>query len=256
MYKRKSGIYKITNLVTNKFYIGSAICLSGRKNTHFNLLRKGVHANRYLQFSFNKHGKDNFLFEVVEYVTNPSLLIQREQYHIDFNKCFNRTIGYNISPTAGSNLGMNSPLKGTKRPKEFIESIKGSGNPFFGRTHTNEVKESASKRMSGKGNPFFGKTHTDEFRKKSSAIHKGKLFSDELRKKLSEAGKGRKQSKDHIANRVASSSHTVWVIDTQNGVFYAGIKEAARFNGYRYGTLYARLNEKRGLINNTSFKIA
>lgn len=62
-------IYKITNLINGKFYIGSTIRpVYIRKYEHFSELRKGKHCNKYLQNSFNKYGEVNFKFEILERV--------------------------------------------------------------------------------------------------------------------------------------------------------------------------------------------
>ena len=51
------GIYKIINVVNNKFYVGSAVDLKRRKTRHFSELRTGKHNNRYLQSSWDKYGE-------------------------------------------------------------------------------------------------------------------------------------------------------------------------------------------------------
>ncbi len=66
-------IYKITNIVNKKTYIGSAIDFNRRKRRHFNLLRKNSHHSIKLQNSFNKHGENNFIFEIIEYVDDISI---------------------------------------------------------------------------------------------------------------------------------------------------------------------------------------
>jgi group I intron endonuclease len=61
-------------------------------------------------------------------------------------------------------------LKGYSLPKhqiEFLRSInKGDKNPFYGKKHTEEVKEEHSKRVSGSNHPMFGKTHSPDTIKK------------------------------------------------------------------------------------------
>lgn len=65
-------VYKITNLVNGKFYIGSTWKPSKRrKSEHFCSLRKGNHKNGYLQSSFAKYGEDNFFFSVIEELIFP-----------------------------------------------------------------------------------------------------------------------------------------------------------------------------------------
>jgi len=127
-------IYKITNIINNKIYIGSASFYDKRKGTHISRLRNNTHKNRYLQSSYNKHGENNFKFEIIEYVNSQRQLLNREQYWLDLTECYNRNIGYNISKTAGSNLGnkMSEESKkkigdfwrGKKFSKERIEQLK------------------------------------------------------------------------------------------------------------------------------------
>ena len=94
-----SGIYQVRNLVNGKIYIGSAVSLNSRKSSHFTSLEKQKHRNDHLQKSFNKHGKENFVFEVL-FTCSKEDLIRLEQYHIN-----NYKPNYNISPTAGSQMG-------------------------------------------------------------------------------------------------------------------------------------------------------
>lgn len=103
----KSGIYKIINIITitNNIYIGSAIYLKSRKSGHFYNLIKNKHHNKKLQNSFNKHGKENFIFEVLEFCEKENL-ITREQHYLDTLKP-----KYNILKIAGSSLGRKRSLK-------------------------------------------------------------------------------------------------------------------------------------------------
>ena len=61
----KTGVYKITNQINGKFYIGSSKDLSRRKKDHFRLLKKGINHSILLQRAVNKYGIDNFIFEVI-----------------------------------------------------------------------------------------------------------------------------------------------------------------------------------------------
>lgn len=103
---KESGIYKITNTISNKVYIGSAVVLKRRLTSHYTSLLSKTHHNQILQRSWNKHGYNNFHFEIVEIVENENNLINREQYWIDFYTSYNRKLGYNIAPIAGSSLGI------------------------------------------------------------------------------------------------------------------------------------------------------
>lgn len=105
-----SVIYKITNKINDKFYIGSAVSFNHRINTHKCHLRKRTHHSKKLQASWNKYGEFNFKFESLcncpkEY------LIKLEQWFID-----NLNPNYNISRKAGSMLG-------TKRNNEQKQNM-------------------------------------------------------------------------------------------------------------------------------------
>lgn len=107
----KSGVYKITNIVNGKFYIGSSFDIKSRTKGHLNDLRADRHCNNHLQRSFNKHGEDRFIFETLVYCPVEELLIL-EQYLMDFYQP-----QYNIQKTAGSPLG-------TKMSEETKEKLR------------------------------------------------------------------------------------------------------------------------------------
>lgn len=88
-----AGIYVIRNLVNGKEYVGKAVLLRKRKQEHWRLLRKGCHPNPLLQNAWKKYGESAFRFELIETVTDLSILAEREHYQADLRKP-----AYNISP--------------------------------------------------------------------------------------------------------------------------------------------------------------
>jgi len=109
IYLIRNVIYKITNNIDQKLYIGSAVYYSKRIDLHLYRLRRNIHHNPYLQNSWNKYGKDNFKFEILEQVDSKENLIKREQYYIDLYKVYDREFGYNINKKAESRLGGKMP---------------------------------------------------------------------------------------------------------------------------------------------------
>jgi predicted GIY-YIG superfamily endonuclease len=105
MINKISGIYIIKNTLNNKVYIGSSVDINNRWNCHKRELCKNKHHNKYLQFAWNKNGKDVFEFKLLEIVLVKEDLIKREQYWMDIYDSYNSEKGYNINPTAGSQLG-------------------------------------------------------------------------------------------------------------------------------------------------------
>lgn len=90
------GIYKITNKSDNKSYIGSSLNLSDREYKHFWQLKKNSHNNNHLQNSFNKFGESDFKFEILE-ICNPSELIEKENYYINYFKSNLPEFGFNMA---------------------------------------------------------------------------------------------------------------------------------------------------------------
>lgn len=86
------GVYKIKNIKTEKFYIGSTIdSFKIRLKAHREALVRGTHKNRHLQNAWNKYGSDAFVFEIVE-ICEETICRQREQYYLDlgpWNKMYN-----------------------------------------------------------------------------------------------------------------------------------------------------------------------
>lgn len=74
-------IYKITNIINSKIYIGSTVCFSQRKKQHLKGLRENSHHNYKLQNDYCRHGECSFVFEVIEkgYRDKQTLLIREYQ---------------------------------------------------------------------------------------------------------------------------------------------------------------------------------
>ena len=75
-----SGVYKITNIITGEFYIGSSKDIKSRWAKHKCPSMWKLHPNVKLYKSMAKYGLDNFIFEVLEETAD---LKEREQYYIE-----------------------------------------------------------------------------------------------------------------------------------------------------------------------------
>ena len=95
-----SGVYQIINMKNNKMYVGSSKNIENRWKKHIYDLNNKTHHNKHLQNAWNKYSEENFEFEVIEYVSNETRLIEREQYWMDELNSYNKDIGYNIEDKA------------------------------------------------------------------------------------------------------------------------------------------------------------
>ncbi len=136
----KSGVYKITNKVDGKFYIGSSSDTDDRWVCHKRDLRSGQHINPKLQHAWNFHGEDAFVFTVVEVVKpKPQLLFERENHYLSTLKPYIREVGYNICPTAqgGDNITHNPNRDDFIRKMKVIN--RGKGNGMYGKKHSSQT---------------------------------------------------------------------------------------------------------------------
>ena len=94
MADKTCGVYKITNKINGKFYIGSSNNIERRWYNHKLLLTEGTHDNQHLQNAWNLYGNNNFSFEIIEECL-PEVQFEREQYYLDSLNPFDDR-GYNI----------------------------------------------------------------------------------------------------------------------------------------------------------------
>jgi len=79
------GIYRISNLLSGKFYIGSSVDIAQRWDQHQYQAIKAIPTRRsHLYSAMRLYGLENFICEVIELCEpNRSMLFEREQHYID-----------------------------------------------------------------------------------------------------------------------------------------------------------------------------
>jgi group I intron endonuclease len=108
------AIYIIKSIITNRIYVGSAVNYNKRFKQHSYNLFNNKHCNLKIQNHFNKYGKEDLIYEVIEYVELKENLINREQYYIDTLNPF-----FNICQKAGSTLGYKKPIEKIEKEMKF-----------------------------------------------------------------------------------------------------------------------------------------
>lgn len=105
----------IINNVNLKVYIGSSVELNKRKSRHFSTLKNNIHHNKYLQHSYNKYGKENFSFIILEKNIPKEDLFKKESEWIFQKDSLNPLKGYNLDiPQKDERLSLDSETIKTK----------------------------------------------------------------------------------------------------------------------------------------------
>jgi group I intron endonuclease len=77
-----SGVYRLLNTRTKKFYIGSSENIELRFQQHEDDLTLGIHYNKYLLAAWRKSHRSEWRFEVIE-KCRPDVRLRKEQTWID-----------------------------------------------------------------------------------------------------------------------------------------------------------------------------
>jgi len=237
------GIYKITS-PTKKVYIGQSVDIEKRFKTYEKLNCK---TQIILYNSFLKYGFESHKFEIL-CECDLKELNNKERYYQDIFSAMGIN-GMNCKLTKSSDrsgkMSEYTRLKfiGRKLSKDSIikrtESRKGY-------SHSEETKQKIKE-----SNKFsnLGKIHSEETRKKVSEAGKGRTHSEETKKKLSEYHKGKIVSKE-TRKKLSERDTGKLILNTQNGIYYYGVKKASESICMTKSTLYNQLTGRN--VNNTS----
>lgn len=169
-------IYKTTNLINGKFYIGKDI-----KNDP-TYLGSGILLNK----AIHKYGIKNFNKEILEECNNKKELAERERYWIDMLNANDRSIAYNIAEGGlGGDTFSHNPNKEKIREnhsKAASKMMKKRGGYFKDK---DKQKEAC---MNG-GKSHLGKKRSNETKQKISEALTGRIITDEWRENISKATK-------------------------------------------------------------------
>lgn len=184
---RQFIIYKVTNKINGKIYIGkTAQPLYRRKAQHIYDAKKGCPFLFYN--AMRKYGADSFLFETLFYCLSEKDMNQKEIETIEMMNSTNRDIGYNRTNGGEGSLGR----------KLSEESIAKMRLHHTGAHVTEETREKI--RIAS-----TGRAHSAEAKAKIGASKVGKPLSLEHREKLRQAKLGTHRTEETKAKIGAAS---------------------------------------------------
>lgn len=196
-----TGIYKITNTLDGKFYIGSAaVSFKTRWSCHRQDFGKNKNSKR-MQRAYNKYGKEHFSCEIL-FICSPKDCIRYEQMCLDYLTPWNPKIGYNIAKIAGSNLG----VRCSQSTKEKLRKIN------LGKPCSQETKDKIRA-------THLGVKKSPEHVAKVAEGNRGKTVSGEVREVI------RQKLKNNLF-----SSQAIVLIDMISGLTmtFPSLREAER----------------------------
>jgi len=163
--KSKSGVYRFTNLINGKSYIGSAINLSCRFHQYYSYKFMSAYLSSRksaIYSSLLKNGYSNFKLEILEYCKASDVIVREQFYITSFSP------EYNLLKTAGSRFWSIQTVEAAK----ISTTKKGEPSVFLGKEHSEESKAKIREAQKGNKNSFYGKTHTEETKAKMFAAQK------------------------------------------------------------------------------------
>ena len=173
--KQYHFIYKTTNLLNGKYYIG----MHSTNNLNDGYLGSG----KRLKYSVNKHGKENFRREILEFVNSREELILREQEIVSLDEIAKKEC---MNLKKGGDGGFNFTLK----ERQEISKIANQKQNFL-RANNSEWSQKESEGRSKRMREEFSNGKRDK--KKFSYDWYGKKHKEESKQKISESISGKQK---------------------------------------------------------------
>lgn len=232
-------IYKITNRVNGKVYIGQTVrTLEARWRRHCTNTSGCTAIHEAIQ----KYGKENFSVEQIDVASDREELNKKEIYWIQHYDCI--------------------------APKGYNLTFGGETTSGYVHTEDSKVKMSSVRKgkYCGENHPRFGKHHSDESKKKMSENRKGKCCGEdhhmygkhlkpETITKIREAKLGVKLS-DEVVEKIRASRKKKRVICLETGEVFDSIREAARKYNLNSGSLCCVCNGKGKTLSGYHWRYA
>ena len=244
-YLAIKGIYGIRCVPTNKWYIGQTIDLYGRLKSHFRNLQNSKKCNKYFERAFHLYGESAFEIHILEECVNKEDLDRLEKHYMDFFKSSDKDHGYNIcyfKPNLKPAY-TESFHELAKKPKKFgFGDVKvmrelyreGYDNVEIRKkygccaAHMSSILGNHVFRDSSYKKPTAEERHPLTFEQRKAvdfAALQGKSEADISR----ELGiNWRRLNRYYKKNSTKSvNTHETLILDTQTGIYYYNITEAA-----------------------------
>jgi group I intron endonuclease len=193
-------IYKITNKINNKVYIGQTTqSLKKRFQVHCGIATRNYGIS-YINRSICKHGKENFIIDEIDSAANIEELNEKEKYWISFYNSTNPEFGYNLM-SGGNNSKHSEETKKLISEKKKNPSIETRKKMSLAAKQKDLTKQILAMKKSN-----TGRVRTKEHQEKLANTQRGRKVSEETRQKMREAkrktGKDRKPMSQETKDKI------------------------------------------------------
>lgn len=148
---KSNEVYKITNKINGKIYIGITNQGSGARYRH-HWYESRIGESSALHRAMAKYGEENFTLEIIDFADTYDELKEKEKFYIKQFDSKNRDKGYNLTE---------------------------GGDGTFGKMHSEETKEKIRQKA-------IGRKASEETKQKMSEMRKGRPVSELTKQKTAE----------------------------------------------------------------------
>lgn len=238
---KTSGVYAIFSQLDDRVYIGSAASIAKRFKEHFAGLRANRHHSRHLQNFYNKHGFNSLVCAVLcETEKTKQALIDAEQFFIDAMHP-----AFNMSPTAGSNLG----TRKTPEQRKALSQKRLSMNIHY----DDDYKRRMSLALSGEKNPMYGKSpnwgkkHKPETIQKMIEVHRDVKGANNPKYGIPQSPEATKKARATWRIKMLAKGRGIKAVKNGEDVsIFRSAMEAAKELGICFSSIYRAIEKRQG----------
>lgn len=229
------GIYKLTNLINGKIYIGQSTDLERRRKKFFSF-STWHYAGEAINNARKKYNDEEYWnYEILEIVDDESLLNEKEIFYIEQYHTNAKEFGYNLT-NGGDGI---EAYQHTDEAKEKIRQYMLINCPWRGKKRSDEHIEKLKKSLKGRDNIWNKGKHWDEDFKVKDSERMKKLWKDEEYRK--------RQIESHAGKPNIHSMKQIDIFD-DNGNYIKtveSVKECQEFFNVSKATFYRRLKKNK-----------
>lgn len=187
-------VYKVTNLINGKIYIGQTIKIGKRFLEYYG-------SGKYIKRAIKKHGITNFIKEIIWFCKTKEELNEQEIFWIKLYNSTDRKIGYNIRE--GGIGGINNGHVCSDEAKQKISKAN------TGKRRTDEQKEKikkALKESEANKKRLENLSMSEETKEKLRIVNTGRKRSEETKQRQSESAKNRPPITEETRKKLIKNS--------------------------------------------------